>query len=209
MSKVLFIKGNPKAVELSTSLSLGEEFIKAYHEAKPEDEIAVIDLYNINIPEIDFDLLYVIENLKKGISLDTLTEKTRNQLEVYNRFTDQFVQADKYIFVTPMWNLGFPARVKSYLDTVCVTGKSFKYTEKGPQGILENKKCLHIHSSGGFHANDPMNHSDKFLKDIMTFMGIKDYKSIVIEGHNAIPARAETIISEAHARIPEVVEWFS
>jgi len=209
MSKVLFIEGNPKAVELSTSLSLGEEFIKAYHVAKPEDEISVIDLYNVNIPEIDFDLLYVIENLKKGISLDNLTEKTRNKLELYNRFTDQFVQADKYIFVTPMWNLGLPSRVKAYLDTVCVTGKSFKYTEKGPQGLLENKKCLHIHASGGFHSNDPMNHSDKFLKDIMKFMGVNDYKSIVIEGHNAIPDRAETIISEAHARIPEVVEWFS
>jgi len=43
MSKVLFIKGNPKAVELSTSLSLGEEFIKAYRVAKPEDEIAIRD----------------------------------------------------------------------------------------------------------------------------------------------------------------------
>jgi len=34
-------------------------------------------------------------------------------------------------------------------------------------------------------------------------------ESIVIEGHGAIPARAETIIKEAHAQIPTVVEWSS
>lgn len=209
MSKVLYIKANPKTVERSASLNLGEAFLKAYQTAKPEDEITVIDLYSTNISEIDFDLLYVIENLKKGISLDQLTEQTRNKLELYNRFTDQFVQADKYIFVTPMWNLGLPSRLKTYIDTICVAGKSFKYTEKGPQGLLKNKKCLHIHASGGFHSNDPMNHADPYLRDIMKFMGVDDYRNIIIEGHGAIPDRADAIIKEAFSHIPAAVEWFS
>ncbi len=208
MSKILYLTANPKTVERSVSLGVGEAFLKAYRTANPEDEITVIDLYNTDIPEIDSDLLYVIENLKKGISLDELNGQTKNKLQRYDQFTDQFVQADKYIFVTPMWNLGLPSRVKEYIDTVCVAGKTFKYTPKGPQGLLTNKKCLHIHASGGFHSNDPMNHADSYLKDIMKFMGVENYRSLVIEGHGAIPDRTETIIKEAYTQIPAFVEWF-
>ncbi|MDP4160298.1 MAG: FMN-dependent NADH-azoreductase [Bacillota bacterium] len=209
MSKVLFITANPKSVESSISLGLGEKFLKHYKETNHKDEVVLIDLYKTNIPEIDYELLYVIENMKKGISLENLPVQTRNQFERFNSFTEQFVQADKYIFVTPMWNLGFPARLKSYIDTICIAGKTFRYTPDGPQGLLKDKKCLHIHASGGFHSKDPMNHADKYLKDIMQFMGVADYKSIVVEGHSAIPDRAETIIAKAHTEIPAVVEWFA
>lgn len=209
MSKILYLTANPKTVERSVSLGVGEAFLKAYQTANPEDEITIIDLYNTDIPEIDFDLLYVIENLKKGFSLDELNEQTKSNLQRYNNFTDQFVQADKYIFVTPMWNLGLPSRVKDYIDTVCVAGKTFRYTPKGPQGLLTNKKCLHIHASGGFHSNDPMNHADTFLKDIMNFIGVEQYRSLIIEGHGAIPDQAEEIIKKAYKQIPAVVEWFA
>ncbi len=80
MSQVLYITANPKAREKSTCLSLGEEFLKAYREAKPADEIIVIDLYNTDIPEIDYDLLNVIENLKMGIALDNLSEQTHRKI---------------------------------------------------------------------------------------------------------------------------------
>lgn len=209
MSKVLYITANPKTVERSVSLSLGEKFLNAYKEMKPEDEIVELDLYQTDIPEIDFDLLEVIENLKGGISPEQLSAETSKKLERYNQVTDQFVQADKYIFVTPMWNLGFPARVKSYIDAVCVAGKSFKYTEKGPVGLLENKKCLHLHASGGFHENDPMNHADPYLRDIMKFMGVDDYKSIVVEGYMAIPDQTESIIQQAYEKIPTIAKWFA
>lgn len=209
MSKILYITANPKSVEKSFSLSLGDKFIKEYRAINPNDEIVFIDLYQTDIPEIDTDLLYVIENLKKGVSPDQLTEGVRNKLQRYNEFTDQFIGADKYVFVTPLWNLGLPARVKAYVDTVCVAGKTFKYTEKGPQGLLENKKCLHIHASGGFHAEDPYNHADPYLEDVMNFIGISDYRTLLVEGYGAMPDKAEAILDEAYAHIPNFVEWFS
>ncbi|PNB70901.1 FMN-dependent NADH-azoreductase, partial [Pseudomonas sp. FW305-BF6] len=67
----------------------------------------------------------------------------------------QFVEADKYVFVTPMWNFSFPPVMKSYIDAVCVAGKTFKYTENGPQGLLGGKKALHIQASGGVYSEGP------------------------------------------------------
>jgi len=209
VEQILFITANPKTTEESTSLSLGQEFLKAYKEAKPEDEVIVIDLYDADIPEIDYELMDVIGKLKMGKPLGTMIEQTRKRFERYNQLTDQFVNADKYIFVTPMWNLGLPPRVKTYIDTIFVVGKTFKYTAKGPEGLLKTKKCLHLHASGGFHSKDPMNHSDSFLRDVFKFMGVDDFRSLIVEGHAAVPDRAQTIIKEAYAKIPSLVKWFA
>ena len=43
-------------------------------------------------------------------------------------FTDQFDSADKNVFVTTLWNLGFPAELRMYIDTVCVVNKTYRYT---------------------------------------------------------------------------------
>ena len=107
-----------------------------------------------------------------------------------------------------MWNLSLPDKVKTYIDAVCVAGKTFKYTATGPVGLLRNKKCVHLHSSGGFHSKDPKNHADNYLRDIMTFMGIDEYKSLVIEGYSAIPDKAESIFNEVYSQIPELAVWF-
>ena len=87
--------------------------------------------------------------MRIGRNFTTLTEDEQRKVSRIWRLADQFIAADKYIFVTPMWNLGFPAELKMYIDTVCVAGKTFKYTPAGPEGLLKNqgRKCLHIHSS--------------------------------------------------------------
>lgn len=209
MAKLLYITANPKPVERSFSLQLGEKFLNAYKDIKPDDEIITIDLYNTDIPEIDFDLLYVIDHLKSGITPEQMSEQTRSKFARYNQVTDQFIQADKYIFVTPMWNLGLPPRVKTYIDAICVAGKSFKYTERGPVGLLKNKKCVHLHASGGFHSGSPANHADPYLRDIMVFMGVTDYKSIVVEGYMAMPDQTEACLQKAYQQIPAVAKWFA
>ena len=55
----------------------------------------------------------------------------------------QFVLADKYVFVTPMWNFSIPAILKTYLDAVAVSGKTFKYTKEGSVGLLTGKSIAH------------------------------------------------------------------
>lgn len=203
MARVLYIVSNPKPIDKSVSLKLGREFIQEYKKENPNDEIVEIDLYNTDIPELDSEVLGIRSEIP------VLNPIALEKISKINRFTDQFIEADKYIFVTPLWNLGLPAKTKTYIDTICIAGKTFKYTPSGVQGLLKNKKCLHIHSSGGFHSKDPQSHADGYLKDIMSFLGVVDYKSIVVEGHQAIPDRAQEIINTAKAKIPEFVNWLS
>ena len=203
MSKVLYIVSNPKPIDKSVSLKLGMEFLEKYKNENPDDEVIEIDLYKTEIPELDNEVL----NVRNGISITNPV--ALEKVNKISHFTDQFIEADKYIFVTPLWNLGLPAKTKTYIDTIAIAGKTFKYTPTGVQGLLKNKKCLHIHSSGGFHSKDPQSHADGYLKDIMSFLGVHEYKSIVVEGHQAAPHMAQEIINSAKARIPEFVTWLS
>ena len=68
----------------------------------------------------------------------------KRKIERLAEILDEFLSADKYVFVSPMWNLSFPPVLKAYIDAITVAGKTFKYTAEGPQGLLTDKKVLHI-----------------------------------------------------------------
>lgn len=210
MSKLLYITCNLKSTEQSRSLSVAREFLDTYVQHNPEDEIYSLDLYRDNIQRIDVDVLSGWGKMRDGISFDLLTSDEQRKIGRIWKHADQFAVADKYIFVTPMWNLGFPAEFKMYIDSVCIVGKTFQYTATGAEGLLKNKgkKCLHIHSSGGFHYGKNHDHSVPYLKSIMGFMGIEDFEAIVLEGVDAAPQHLQEFKNRAIQNAKEVAARF-
>ncbi|WP_136513156.1 MULTISPECIES: FMN-dependent NADH-azoreductase [Geomonas] len=193
MAKLLYVTCNLKPMEISRSLSVGNEFLNEYIKHNPEDEVHFLDLYRDNIQRIDADVLSGWGKLRSGDGLASLSYHEGRKVDRIWKHADQFIAADKYVFVTPMFNLGFPAELKMYIDTVCVVGKTFTYTPTGAVGLLKNqgRKCLHIHSNGGFHYGNEEDHSVPYLKSIMGFMGIENFEAIVLEGVDAMPDLAE------------------
>ena len=97
-----------------------------------------------------------------------------------------------------------------YIDAVCVVGKTFTYTPTGPVGLLKSqgRKCLHIHSNGGFHFGKEEDHSVPYLKSIMGFMGIEDFDAVVVEGVDAVPDQAESFKVAAGERAHKLASQF-
>jgi FMN-dependent NADH-azoreductase len=210
MATLLYVTCNLKPVEISNSLSVGKEFLDEYIRRNPDDEVHLLDLYRDNIQRFDADVLSGAGKLRCGQDFTALTEDEQRKISRIWRLADQFIAADRYVFVTPMWNLGFPAELKMYIDTVCVVGKTFRYTPTGPEGLLKNqgRKCLHIHSTGGFHFGKEEDHSVPYLRSIMGFMGIDDFEAIVVEGVDAVPERAEEFKRSAIEKALNVVAGF-
>lgn len=211
MSKVLYITANPKAVEQSFSLTVGEAFINTYKEANPQDEIVNIDLYNMEVPEVDGVVFSAWGKFAQGASFEELTVDEQNKIAAMGNILEQFMSADKYVFVTPLWNFTVPARMKSYLDNVCIAGKTFKYTENGPVGLLTDKKAVHIQARGGVYSEGPasaVEMGDRYVNAILGFIGIADRQSIITEGMNAMPNKAEGIKAEAVAKAKEAARRF-
>lgn len=208
MSAVLYISANPKAVEESFCLSTGKTFLESYKRTNPEDQIIVLDLYKMEIPSIDTDVFTGWGKLQQGVELSTEEQRKVNQI---NQLCDQFIKADKYIFVTPMWNLSIPAIMKAYIDTICIAGKTFKYTASGPVGLLENKKAVHIQARGGMYSEGPKKDwefGDKYIHAILTFLGVTSIESIIIEGMAQTPDKADQIKQKALDQAQQVAGRF-
>lgn len=193
MSQILYITAHPLNEMVSNSMAVGKSFIDKYKTEHPDDEVVHIDLFKEYVPEIDAEVFSGWGKLQSG---ETLTDSEQQKVNRLTELVDQFVAADKYVFVTPMWNLSFPPAVKRYFDAVTVAGKTFKYTEEGPQGLLTDKAALHIQSRGGYYSEGPaadFELGDRYIRTILAFMGVPNIDLIAIEGHNAEPENAEEI----------------
>ncbi|CAM2850736.1 FMN-dependent NADH-azoreductase [Hathewaya histolytica] len=211
MAKLLYINSNPKPEEKSYSLTVGNAFIDAYKEVNPEDEVITLDLYKMDIPLIDEDTFSAWYKFEEGLSFEELTSKEQKNITNMNVILEQFLSADKYVFVTPLWNFSVPPMMKAYIDNVCIAGKTFKYTENGPVGLLTGKKAIHIQSRGGVYSKSPASDvemGDKYMDTVLGFIGINDRASIIIEGVNSMADKAEVIKENAMSRAREVAKTF-
>lgn len=201
MKKVLYIKANAKPNELSRTFKISDNFIKYYQENNPNDEIITLDLYQENINFLTFD---DINNL-----FAPKNETSKNHPVL--KYAYQFADADKYIISAPMWNLSIPAILKAYIDYICVTGITFKYTENGPVGLCQNKKAVIITTTGGEYSVEPgasFEIGTRYLKTLLNFFGITDITTITAEKLDIIGEDVEEIMKEAIKTAEEVAKEF-
>jgi FMN-dependent NADH-azoreductase len=211
MAQVLYITAHPHDDTVSYSMAVGKAFIEQYREANPNDEVIYLDLYKEDIPQIDVDVFSGWGKLQSGSSFDELSEEEKRKVTRLGELSDQFVAADKYVFVTPLWNFSFPPVMKAYIDSICVAGKTFKYTEQGPIGLLGDKKALHIQARGGVYSEGPaaaLEMGHRYIGIIMQFFGINNFEGLFVEGHNQYPDRAQEIKQDAINRAKDLARTF-
>ncbi|OIU71966.1 FMN-dependent NADH-azoreductase [Rossellomorea aquimaris] len=211
MTKVLYITAHPHDDTQSFSMAAGKAFIEKYKEVNPSHEVVAIDLYNEDIPQIDADVFSGWGKLQTGKGFEELSDSEKAKVGRLTELVDQFVDADKYVFVTPFWNFSFPPVMKAYIDAVSVAGKTFKYTEHGPIGLLTDKKALHIQARGGIYSEGPaaqMEMGHRYLDIMMEFYGVPSFEGLFIEGHAAMPDKAQEIKEDGIARAKDLAHTF-
>jgi FMN-dependent NADH-azoreductase len=211
MVQVLYITAHPHDDTQSYSMAVGKAFIDSYKEVHPNDEIVHLDLYKEEIPHIDADVFSGWGKLQKGNAFEDLSETEKAKVGRLTELSNQFIKADKYVFVTPMWNFSFPPLMKAYIDSIAVAGKTFKYTEQGPIGLLTDKKALHIQSRGGIYSEGPaaaMEMGHRYLEMIMQFFGVPSFEGLFVEGHAAMPDKAQEIKQNAITRAKDLAHTF-
>lgn len=211
LANVLYITAHPLEIHQSYSLTLGKAFIDTYKEYHPNDVVVHIDLYKAEIPYLDADVFSGWEKLQNGETFNLLTPIERSKVGRLAELGGQFLLSDKYVFVTPMWNFSFPAIMKTYLDAVIVSGKTFRYSKEGSKGLLKGKKGIHLQARGdlyseGAEAYLEMGHHQ--LKLMMNFLGVDSFEGIILEGHMKFPEKTEEIKKKALAEAIEAAKRF-
>lgn len=202
MAKLLYITANPKSdVKLSKGMQIGEVFLEEFKKNQPDVEIEKMHLYEMNIPEIDMDLLYARAKLSfMGYTFEQLSEAEQKKITEMHQLADRFIDADYYVFVTPLWNLGSPAILKAFLDNLFIVNKTFINTDNGPEGLLTGRKAIHIQTRGGIYSTGPMvdfEFGDRFLRKALGFLGLDLMDTVFAEGMDHFPKMAAEIVAKA------------
>lgn len=201
MATVLYIKANAKPEGQSRTFKISDKFIEAYQHSHPNDTIVTIDLYKEGIQNLSEEAVCLHKPANP--------EECRNHPVL--KYAYQFLEADKYVFSEPLWNLSIPAILKGYIDYVTVTGITFKYTAQGPVGLCQGKKAINITTRGGIYSEGPfaaMEMGDRYLKTICGFLGIQDYTTICADGLDIIGQDVDAILNKVIDEAAEIAKLF-
>ena len=65
---------------------------------------------------------------------------------------DEFLAATTVVIGAPMSPFTLPTQLKAWLDRILVAGKTFRYTENGPEGLAGGKRVIIALARGGFYG---------------------------------------------------------
>ena len=186
MEKLLYVTANPKGLEKSKGLQIGEAYLEAFHQDRPDVKIKKMDLFALDFAQMDAELVSARGKLAGyGYTMDQLTEVEREKIQKMHDLANEFISYDYFVFVSPVWNLSSPAVLKAFLDNLFIAGKTFAHTNAGPKGLLTAKKAIHIQTRGGLYKGTPMEElesGDRYLKIALRFLGIEVMDSVIAEG---------------------------
>lgn len=98
----------------------------------------------------------------------------------------QFLDADVIVVGAPLYNFSIPSQLKAWIDRICQVGRTFKYTEKGPQGLAGGKTVIVASTRGGMYSTSEggraMEHQESYLQAVFGFLGITDVRIVRAEG---------------------------
>lgn len=113
---------------------------------------------------------------------------------------------DVLVLAVPMYNLGIPSQLKAWFDRVLRAGETFRYTENGPQGLIEGKRAIILAARGGQYAGTEFDSQTPHLKTMLGLMGISDVEVVFAEGLNMGDAHRDVALKEAFQAIDQLVE---
>jgi FMN-dependent NADH-azoreductase len=114
---------------------------------------------------------------------------------------DEFLAADTVVIGAPMYNFSVPSQLKSWIDRIAVAGKTFRYTESGPEGLAGGKRVIVAISRGGFYdAGNSFEHVESYLKSLFNFIGVEP-EFVHADGVNYGPEQREAGIANGLAEV--------
>jgi FMN-dependent NADH-azoreductase len=120
---------------------------------------------------------------------------------------EEFLAADIVVVGAPMYNFGVSSQLKAWIDRVAIAGKTFRYTEKGPEGLAGGKTVIIASSRGGFYGPgapaELMDHQETYLRGVFGFFGVTDIRFVRAEGIALGADQREKAIAQALAQIAE------
>ena len=172
------------------STTLANEFVD-----RRRGKVIVRDLARDPVPHLDA--------ARFGAFLAKPEDRTPEQQAVVD-YSDALIaelrEADTIVIGLPMYNFSVPSTLRAYFDHVARVGVTFKYSDKGPVGLLTGKKAYVFVTRGGVYGTEHIH--TRYVRDFLAFLGITDVEFIYAEGLAISPASKDAALAKAR----EVIE---
>ena len=113
---------------------------------------------------------------------------------------DEFLAADTVVIGAPLYNFTLPTQLKAWIDRLAIAGKTFRYTENGPEGLVKGKRVIVALARGGFYGEGSpaaaLEHLETYLRGVFNFIGVEP-EFVAADGLAIGPEQREIAISQA------------
>jgi FMN-dependent NADH-azoreductase len=165
----------------SVSRQLTRDIVSQWKDSHPGTGIDYLDLALHSPAHFSADSLAF--RLPAGSELN---ESQRREVQSTEALVSQFLAADVIVVGAPLYNFSIPSQLKAWIDRVSQVGRTFTYTDKGPQGLAGGKTVIVASSRGGVYSNSEggraMEHQESYLQTVFGFFGITDVRFVRAEG---------------------------
>ncbi|CAM8667278.1 AcpD Acyl carrier protein phosphodiesterase [Comamonadaceae bacterium] len=130
-----------------------------------------------------------------------LTDVQKRENVISEALVTQFLAADVIVVGAPLYNFSIPSQLKAWVDRIAQVGRTFKYTETGPQGLAGGKTVIVASTRGGVYSTNDWGraaeHQESYLQTVFGFLGITDVRFVRAEGVAMGDAKKAEALAEA------------
>ena len=181
--------------ENGASSRLTNAFVARWVAAHPGAHVIERDLATDPLPHLTADVF-------AGFNAQPAERTAAQQaaVDTSDALIDELERADVIVLGLPMYNFGVPSTLKAYFDYIARGGKTFRYTENGPEGLLTGKEAYVFATRGGVYAGAASETETSYVRQFLSFLGITDIEFVYAEGLAlGDAARAAAFASAARA----------
>lgn len=175
---LLHIDSSPLA-DASASRQLTAAIVEAATAARPGLAVVHRDLAAVPPAHLGADALAA-----RMVPVDQLSEAQKAEAALTEELLSEFLAADVVVIGAPMYNFSIPSQLKAWIDRIAQAGRTFRYTETGPEGLAGGKTVIVASTRGGLYSEGPaaaMDHQETYLKTVFGFLGITDVRFVRAE----------------------------
>ena len=186
--------------DASHSTRLAQVLVQRLKDQTPGATVVVRDLVAAPHPALDEAALGALFT-----AADRRTPAQAARVALDDALIAELQAADAVVIGVPMYNLGVPVQLKHWIDAVARAGVTFRYTEKGPEGLVKGKKVFVVLARGGIYRDTAADSQVPYLRSFFGLIGVTDLQFIFAEGLNMGPEAERDGLASAEAQIDGAV----
>ncbi len=178
------------------SSRLADEFVARLRELEPDARVIRRDLAKSALPHLTAD--------RFKAALTAPAERTPEQAReaaLADTVIEELEAADVLLIAAPLYNFHISSTLKAWFDHAARAGKTFRYSENGPEGLLRGKAAYVFATSGGQYTGTDLDFQTPYIRHMLGFLGIDNVHFIHAEGLAMGDEVSRTAMDEAHSTI--------